>query len=1298
MLKKGRKFWAIFAIIFGFLVSSCFGFSVQKNNKLGFASNTPELEVSSKVDGEYVFNSGKDIGEDDELTLYDANWDTTLELTNNVIITLHGDSIINCKGGTAVCLNGCNITITGVGSLTIIGEPAIECSGEETVELKGVNAYIGSNTEPASSFSLDDVFGQNYISFSSQKGLYGDASQDETETEHQHDFYFTFSGATLTAKCTSDCTLENNEVSTTLTATSVDYGENPTFSLTFDGINTVTGKNLSEQSYSKEIYKTDTKDSVEGGTLVDNPTNAGFYYVKLNFNSESGFEGKSLVCPFEIKKINPTVVGYDKTITYTSEVYDVSQMFEIPTEAGSFSYEIVSGGSGEGTLDGQNLSITKCGTILVKATTVGTENYNGIELTKTLTVEKLELENIEILFDDWDFNGTPSTPSISGNIGGGAVTFTYWKNAELTIPAGDGSIPTAVGVYFIKAEIAETNIYKSKVISKQFTIWGEADARAVSEQTEIKFDQIQTENFKFDVSTLFSFSENCGNVTYFYVDRESGNDVRINDTILDVTEIGTYVIKARYEGKNGYKPGEVSCELVVKKANLDIILIFEDWVYGDNPVYHIDGNDYHGEVIVKYYLDSEHSQLVTENNGVPTEAGKYYVVITIAETDFSNQKIVEHEVSIKTKEIVIIWDENNFVYNGEIQTIKAKFIGVKGEDIALNVQIDKEFKLAGTYTATASFAETQRSYVLPADTTKEFDMQKRAISIQIDDKSKYYLETTIPTLTAKVKDGTVVENEPLPYSLSCEVVADSAIGEYQITGTVTNENYVIDFFNGKFAVLNKVLGNYGGGSNIIAGWTYGQSPNTPSARAYYGTVQYKYISLDDYGNEEGWTTTVPSEPGLYCIRAEVVDVNYYNCAKMDYFFEISKIRIDDLLPDESEYIFDGNDKAYKLEENSTLYTISNRVYRNAGVYKIQVTLLDSVHYCWTSTNNSYLEYIFEIKKKLINKPLADSRVFKYTGKPISYNIAQSGDYNISNNNIQTEVGRYTITVTLKDATNTEWIDNSTSELNFDFVINQTRIDAPETKNVDGEVLNDSPVQIIETGINGLSPETKLNVLVIGLSNKQQIKQTKSYLKNTISNYDKIFGVFDVSLSENGLTVQPDGFITIKMQIPKELKNTNFRLYHIHETEDGKKIVSEIDYNRVEDSDFVTFRVENLSSFAFVYEQESLVGLIVTFSLILAILIALLVLQIIFMIKNKKKGSKQTKTVLASAVPVFFFASEVTASIVLGVLVAVFIALNITLFVISKKQKNKSKNPKEEIKDTQKIETKSKKNNKEKTPV
>lgn len=1284
MLKKGRSFWAILAIVFSFSVFGGLLFNLNPKSSVVFASEAPSLDTTKHVEGEYIYNLDE-IENTGELTLINANWTTQLDLSKgDLTIILNGESTIRVEDGFGITLNSNNLTITGFGEFIVYGNfGALDLGEYGSISLRGIKAYVGEgSTEAKTSLSADDVFEQTYIKFVGEEGDYAnpiseDPSEDPSEnpseepSEHKHSFTYNFTGAKLVATCSSaDCTLDSSQAQAVLSVSSVDFGQSPTVSIDFANFNAATGNSLSSQSYETSFYKTETENATEGGMIIDTPANAGFYYAKLNFNAASGFEGKSLVCAFTISKIDSTIVGKDKTITYQEAPYDVSQMFEIGPDAGLASYEIVTGGTGEGTLDKFNLTITKCGTILIKVTTTGTENYNGTELTKTLTIEKMDMKNVVLVLDDWDFDKVSSTPGVINNISGGKVTFTYWKNEELTTPCEYGAMvqPTEIGVYYIKATIAETEFYKEKVLSKKFTIWGKAEPTA--NPVTVKFDQLT--DSRYDVSSMFVFDENCGAATYFLIESETGAELPISGTMLDITEVGSYVIKAKYESKGSYRAGELTCELLVEKANLAYTLIFDDWTFGETPRYYVDGNTYNAAVSIKYYLDEAHENLVTENDGVPTSVGTYYAVVTVAETDYSIESSLQEQVNILSKDIEIIWDENNFTYNGEVQEIKASFVDVNGETVYLNVSVNAEFKHAGSYIATASFAESQNSYTLPSEVTKNYTLHKRELILQINDSRKYYSDVVSSTLSATIIEGKIVRGENAPYSLHCDVDADSAIGEYPITGTTTNEDYEITFNNGKFTVLNKVIGNYNGIENrLIVGWTYGETAKVPSATTHYGTIVYKFALFTNTGiDDSDWSTTVPSEPGEYWIRAEVVDEKSYNCAYAEDIFTISKIKVDDPAEDKAEYIYNGFLQTYKLEENSTIYTISNRSQKDAGTYVIRLELIDSAHYTWTSTSEAVLKYSFVIKKKLIEKPAVDSRILKYTGKPITYNIPQSGDYNISNNITQTNVGRYIVTVTLKDIINTEWKDNSINELYYDFVINQNKIDLPTTKDIDGTALETSPVTIIETGVMGLSPETKLEVLVIDSSNKKQIKETKNLLKNSISNYDRVFRVYDVTLNEGGTNVQPNGFITLKMEVPKELRNTKFRLYHIHTNNSGEKVVSEIDYNSVDENGYITFQVDSLSEFAFAYEQDSLVWLIVTFSIVVALLLALAVLQIVLMIKNKQKKNlnKAKNTVLASGVPVFFFASEVTASIVLGVLTAILIGVNIALFVISKKSK------------------------------
>ncbi len=69
----------------------------------------------------------------------------------------------------------------------------------------------------------------------------------------------------------------------------------------------------------------------------------------------------------------------------------------------------------------------------------------------------------------------------------------------------------------------------------------------------------------------------------------------------------------------------------------------------------------------------------------------------------------------------------------------------------------------------------------------------------------------------------------------------------------------------------------------------------------------------------------------------------------------------------------------------------------------------------------------------VAKPAADETEFYYTGHEITYNIADSALYTVAGNK-QTDVGTYTVTVSLKPYDGLTWADGTTDDVTFTFVI------------------------------------------------------------------------------------------------------------------------------------------------------------------------------------------------------------------------------------------------------------------------
>ena len=79
--------------------------------------------------------------------------------------------------------------------------------------------------------------------------------------------------------------------------------------------------------------------------------------------------------------------------------------------------------------------------------------------------------------------------------------------------------------------------------------------------------------------------------------------------------------------------------------------------------------------------------------------------------------------------------------------------------------------------------------------------------------------------------------------------------------------------------------------------------------------------------------------------------------------------------------------------------------------------------------------IISIDKKEVVPPDADATVFTYNNAEQTYFIAPNSDYKVEHN-VQTNVGNYSVTVSLKDKLNTVWTDGSVNDITFNFVINK----------------------------------------------------------------------------------------------------------------------------------------------------------------------------------------------------------------------------------------------------------------------
>ena len=190
---------------------------------------------------------------------------------------------------------------------------------------------------------------------------------------------------------------------------------------------------------------------------------------------------------------------------------------------------------------------------------------------------------------------------------------------------------------------------------------------------------------------------------------------------------------------------------------------------------------------------------------------------------------------------------------------------------------------------------------------------------------------------------------------------------------------------------------------------------------------------------------------------------------------------------------------------------------DAGTYTITYKVKDS--------NPNYVgsvTYAFTIKKAQLNKPTASTTSFVYDGTSKGYSSFHDNEtFEFTGTNKATNVGNYSITISLKDKDNYEWKDGTTTDVVINWSITQATPDytvPTGLTSVKGKVLADVA---LPTGFTWNAPAT---VLTVG-----KTKYKATYTPVDTTNYKTITDIdieVDVKNTFDVITSVPGGNGTI----------------------------------------------------------------------------------------------------------------------------------------------------------------------------
>ena len=348
---------------------------------------------------------------------------------------------------------------------------------------------------------------------------------------------------------------------------------------------------------------------LDGGSYnaeLPKATNAGsytvYYKVKGNNTTHSDSSEQSFTVTIAPKTVTAAVSVEPTSYTYTGEAI-------VPTTVTVKDGTTVIPASEYTVTYGNNTNAGKA-TVTVKDQDGGNYVVSG---TATFTITKAELSGVTVSLKGWTYGDTAKTPTVSGNLGGGNVTYQYKADNASTYTS---TVPTNAGTYTVKATVAESANYKAATATGSFTIAPKTvtNAAVTLSQTSYAYTgrAFQPSVTVKDGTTVIPASE----YTVAYTDN---------------TNVGTATVTVSDRAGGNYVVSGTATFTITKAALSGVSVSLIGWTYGDTaktPT--VSGNL--GNANVTYQYKAADAADETYTNVVPTNAGTYTVKATVAES------------------------------------------------------------------------------------------------------------------------------------------------------------------------------------------------------------------------------------------------------------------------------------------------------------------------------------------------------------------------------------------------------------------------------------------------------------------------------------------------------------------------------------------------------------------------------------------------------------------------------------------------------------------------------------------
>ena len=566
---------------------------------------------------------------------------------------------------------------------------------------------------------------------------------------------------------------------------------------------------------------------------------------------------------------------------------------------------------------------------------------------------------------------------------------------------------------------------------------------------------------------------------------------------IEGLSVGTYTATITVTDSNGNYTATVTLKVEPKQlTGLGISGLDDKWVYGTDKTPTATGVDGlgAGDYEITYSKKGDSGNYVNIGNKMPTLVGEYKATLSVKNPNYTaSEASVNFEITPITTEVKVKSYDAEFTYDGTEHTKNNYDVlwannaspitdkKLPNGDLVTAEIIGKVRDVKDTALENNTIEKITITNAEGVDVTNCYSNKVKAagkltvnpistpIVVTAGSDTKEYDGTELTKNTYTNTDGVLLPGDMLEVKIT---------GSQKFVGSSNNAvSNVKVMRNGEDITSNYTMGTHVNGVIKVT------SADQPLAIAdqyvrVNGSITKGYLEQSVTGNEGNIDFTIKSGTALtydatneeYVAGATEGDVVMtVTAAKMDLGgdgtpewketskdFTVHVVNKENVtitgLEDNQVFTFDNTTKTpwgtgtITVEDNKVDVNELEIFYNGTGstTYSSKFAPVDAGTYTITykvkDSNPNYVgsvTYAFTIKKAQLNKPTASTTSFVYDGTSKGYSSFHDSEvFEFTGTNTATNVGNYSLTISLKDKDNYEWKDGTTTDVVINWSITQ----------------------------------------------------------------------------------------------------------------------------------------------------------------------------------------------------------------------------------------------------------------------